>query len=128
MIVKTRIFELCDGDYKNLSELAQAMGISVSQIYRVREGKRRVNQKFIVGAIKAFPNRKLDDLFYLAPETPTVHKHCHQPPATRFTDEPAAKEKQINNEKHSARAGKVYLSYKQVSPVPQEPHLCLHKP
>ena len=73
MIVKTRIFELRGNGYQNLSELAQAMGISVSQIYRVREGKRRINQKFIVGAIKAFPNYKLDDLFYLIPEPPTVN-------------------------------------------------------
>jgi len=68
MIVWTRIFELADGSYKNLSELAKTMGISVSQIYRVREGKRRINQKFIVGAIKAFPNHKLDELFYLSSE------------------------------------------------------------
>ena len=32
MIVKTRVFELCDGRYHNLSELAGAMGISVSQV------------------------------------------------------------------------------------------------
>lgn len=68
MIVRTRIFELQDGKYKNLSELAKAMRISVSQIYRVKEGKRSINQKFVVGAIKAFPGYKLDDLFYLAPE------------------------------------------------------------
>ena len=67
MIIRTRIFELCNGDYKNLSELAQAMGISVSQIYRVKEGKRNINQKFIVGAIKAFPEYKFEDLFYLVP-------------------------------------------------------------
>ena len=72
MIVKTRVFELCNGRYKNLSELAQTMGISVSQVYRVREGKRNINQKFIVGAIKAFPGHKFDDLFYFAPESPTV--------------------------------------------------------
>ena len=72
MIIRTRIFELCDGSYKNLSELAQAMGISVSQVYRVREGKRSINQKFIIGAIKAFPRHKFEDLFYLAPELPTV--------------------------------------------------------
>ena len=71
MIIKTRIFELSDGHYKNLSELARSMGISVSQIYRVKEGKRNINQRFIIGAIKAFPGYKLDDLFYLAPE-PTV--------------------------------------------------------
>ena len=34
--------------YKNLSELAQAMRISVSQVYRVKEGKRNINQKFII--------------------------------------------------------------------------------
>jgi DNA-binding Xre family transcriptional regulator len=71
MIIKTRIFELIDGKYKNLSELAQAMGISVSQIYRVKEGKRSINQKFIIGAIKAFPKYKLDDLFYFVPQAPT---------------------------------------------------------
>jgi len=48
------------------------MGISVSQIYRVKEGKRNINQKFIIRAIKAFPEHNLDDLFYLAPEPPTV--------------------------------------------------------
>ena len=68
MIVKTRVFELCDENFKNLSELAQTMGISVSQIYRVREGKRNINQKFIIGAKKAFPQYKLDDLFYLCSE------------------------------------------------------------
>ena len=73
MIVKTRVFEFTNG-YKNLSELAKAMGISVSQIYRVREGSRPINQKFIVGAAKAFPNRKLDDLFYLVPESPAGQK------------------------------------------------------
>ncbi len=75
MIVKTRIFELGNNGYGNLSELAQAMGISVSQIYRVRQGKRHINQKFIVGAAKAFPNYSLDDLFYLIPESPTNTKN-----------------------------------------------------
>lgn len=66
MIVKTRVFDMSYQSFRNLSELAGAMGISVSQVYRVREGKRGINQKFIVGAIKAFPERRLDDLFYLA--------------------------------------------------------------
>ena len=68
MIVRTRIFELSNGKYPNLSELARAMGISVSQIYRVREGTRSINQGFIVGAIRAFPQYRLDELFYLAVE------------------------------------------------------------
>ena len=66
MVLRTKVFEMCNGEYKNLSELAWAMGISVSQIYRVREGKRPINQKFILGAIQAFPERKFDDLFYFA--------------------------------------------------------------
>jgi len=81
MLVKTRIFELCNSKYKNLSELAEAMEISVSQIYRVREDKRNINQKFIVGAIKAFPERKFDDLFYFAPE-PAV-REIQKPESTQ---------------------------------------------
>ena len=65
LVIKTRVFELCNGKYQNLSDLARAMGLSVSQVYRVREGKRRINQKFIIGAKKAFPSYKLEELFYL---------------------------------------------------------------
>ena len=79
MIVKTRVFEFCDSRYRNLSELAEAMGVSVSQVYRVREGKRYINQKFIVGAIKAFPEHRLDDLFYLVPDMPAVNSDPLQP-------------------------------------------------
>jgi len=68
MIIKTTVFELWNGDHGSLSELARVMGLSVSQVYRVRDGKRNINQKFIAGAIKAFPEHKLDDLFYLDPE------------------------------------------------------------
>ena len=60
---------MTDPKYASLPELARAMGISVSQIYRVKEGKRGINQKFIVGAIRAFPERRLDDLFYLEPKS-----------------------------------------------------------
>jgi len=72
MILKTRVFDLYIGRYRNLTELAKAMEISVSQIYRVLEGKRNINRKFIVGAIKAFPGYKFDDLFYFVPATPAV--------------------------------------------------------
>ena len=71
-MVKTRVFDLSYPNYRNLSELAHAMGVSVSQVYRVRKGKRGINQSFIVGAIKAFPECRLDDLFYLASEKPTM--------------------------------------------------------
>ena len=66
--LRTRIFELYDEDYSSLVQLAQAMGIANSQIYRVRQGKRTINEKFIVGAVKAFPGYKLDDLFYVGPD------------------------------------------------------------
>jgi hypothetical protein len=52
--------------------MARAMGLSASQVYRVREGKRRINQKFIIGAKKAFPSYKLEDLFYLDYEQDNV--------------------------------------------------------
>ena len=71
MVIKTRVFELRNGNYGSLSELAQAMGLSVSQLYRVREGKRNINQKFIIGAKRAFPSYRLDELFYLEAEPPT---------------------------------------------------------
>ena len=34
MILRTRVFELCDGRYKNLIELARVMGTSVAMIER----------------------------------------------------------------------------------------------
>lgn len=71
MIIKTRVFELCNGKYHNLSDLAKAMGLSVSQVYRVREGKRSINEKFIVGAKKAFPDYRLDELFYFSSGQPS---------------------------------------------------------
>ena len=52
------------GKYQNIAELAKAMRLSVSQVYRVREGKRGINEKFIVGAKMAFPERRLDELFF----------------------------------------------------------------
>jgi hypothetical protein len=83
MIIKTRVFELAIGRYQNLSELARAMGLSASQVYRVREGKRGINEKFIVGAKMAFPDRRLDELFYFrhtpeagsAPRKDVTHRY-----------------------------------------------------
>lgn len=78
MILKTRVFTLCVRNYKNLSELAHAMDISVSQVYRVLEGKRNINRKFIIGAMKAFPGYKFDDLFYFTSETTVGQKSAGQ--------------------------------------------------
>ena len=97
MIVRTRIFDFQHTSYKNLPELAQAMGISVSQIYRVQECKHRINQEFIVGVIKAFPNHKLGELFYLAPDRLDINdndNHRHRYSATHSVDKPDTKEAQ----------------------------------
>jgi len=96
MIIKTRVFEYDHNGYKNLTELAQAMVISVSQIYRVREGNRHINQKFIIGALKAFPKSKLDDPFYLVPSLSTVHNSRHHKLAIQAADEPAIRIKQTS--------------------------------
>ena len=69
MIIRTRVFDIANDKYQNLSELARAMRISVSQVYRVREGKRGINEKFIVGAKMAFPDLRLDELFYFNTES-----------------------------------------------------------
>ncbi len=66
MMIQTRIFELRQGKYRNLVELAKVMGISVSQLYQVRKGYRTINHRFIVGAAKAFPKSSLSELFYFS--------------------------------------------------------------
>jgi len=64
--LKTRVFELCNGRYQSLSELIQVMGISYGLYYRVKRGERGINGRFIIGALKAFPEYKLEDLFYVS--------------------------------------------------------------
>jgi len=68
MKIETTIFQLYRGRYKNISELARAMGISLSQVYRVRQGKRGINQQFILGTIRAFPGYEIGELFYVRSE------------------------------------------------------------
>ena len=64
MKLRTRVFDLAHDHYDNMTELAKAMGLSTSQVYRVQQGKRGINESFIIGAKKAFPWLKLDELFY----------------------------------------------------------------
>jgi len=66
--LKTRVFELSKDKYKSVQELALAMGVPRQIIYRVRNGECPVNQTFIVGALKAFPGYRLDDLFCVVPD------------------------------------------------------------
>ena len=68
-MIKTMLLELYKMRYRNLSELAEVMGISASQVYRARQGKSHINEKFIIGVIRAFPEYRFSDLFYLVPES-----------------------------------------------------------
>ena len=95
MKIKTRVFELVEGKYASLSELAHKMGISVSQVYRVKTGKRNINEKFIAGAVKAFPQHSLDQLFFLSLESPSSGNEKqgaamrHQHMAEHYTNSPS---------------------------------------
>ena len=79
MIIRTRVFELANGKYHNLSDLARAMELSISQVYRVRVGKRGINEKFLIGAKKAFPEYRLDELFYFRSEMSAVDEDTATP-------------------------------------------------
>ncbi len=50
------------------------MGIAASHACRVRQGKRHIGEKFIIGAITAFPECGFDDLFYVASEDEPLGK------------------------------------------------------
>ena len=63
-LLKTRIFELYKEKYKNLNELSQTMNIPVRHLYGVYQGKYRIDRRFIIGAIRAFPEYNIGDLFY----------------------------------------------------------------
>lgn len=52
MEIATRVFSLYDKKYENLTELAKAMGISVSKANRVREGNYPITEEFIIGGNK----------------------------------------------------------------------------
>jgi hypothetical protein len=66
MKLETRAFELYEGKYKNLIELARAMWVHPSHVYRVKRGECRINETFIVGVMQAFPTYKLEELFSVA--------------------------------------------------------------
>ena len=65
MKLNTRLFELYKGRYGSLPKLARTMGVSHNLIYKVKQGKRGIGIRFIIGATKAFPEYNLGDLFYV---------------------------------------------------------------
>jgi transcriptional regulator with XRE-family HTH domain len=66
MRLRTRVFELAaDYGYASDRQLARAMGVEPSTVSRVRSGESGVSPEFITGARRAFPDKTLDDLFYV---------------------------------------------------------------
>ena len=66
MAIRTRIFELAPSfGYETLSALARAMDCSPGYLGRVSRNERTINQKFITGALRAFPGKAFDDLFVI---------------------------------------------------------------
>lgn len=49
----------------NDTELARAMGVNRSQVWRVKENKNDPGEEFIAGVLKAFPGATFDELFFL---------------------------------------------------------------
>jgi hypothetical protein len=80
------------------------MGISANQIYRVREDKRHINQKFIIGATKVFAEHKLDEFFY----SPTIIGNIFPRQASR---------KNTEYGEFTANAGKNYPNYIGLCPI-----------
>lgn len=48
-----------------MAKLATILGISLSQVYRIRQGKRPIHDRVIANALTAFPECKFEDLFYV---------------------------------------------------------------
>ena len=65
MQVKTVLFER----YPNytMKQLASIVGVSLSQVYRIKCGDRKVTATFIAGVLKGFPEA-FEELFYVEEE------------------------------------------------------------
>ena len=64
MLLKTRVLDLCYSKSKDTYELAQAMKISVNQLHSVHQDGCNITKEFIIGALRAFPEYNIGDLFY----------------------------------------------------------------
>lgn len=51
-----------------MCELSLIAGVSLSQIYRIRQGKRQISGNFVARVLSALPDFKFEDLFYIEKE------------------------------------------------------------
>ena len=63
MQIRTRLFDKKPG--YGTGQLASILGISSSQVYRIKCGKRKVSATFVANALYAFSEYKFEDLFYI---------------------------------------------------------------
>ena len=59
--LKTRLFDFGIP----MAQLAVMLDVSLCQVYRIKEGKRKIGEKFIVGALRSFPGKTFEELFYI---------------------------------------------------------------
>lgn len=52
------------------ADLARAMGVTPATVSRVLSGKRGTGKEVIAGLLKAFPNARLDELFFFEMVSP----------------------------------------------------------
>lgn len=64
MAIRTRIFRIAEERQWTIKQLALAMGLTTGALYQVQRGNRGIGAKFIQAAERAFPEYRLDDLFY----------------------------------------------------------------
>jgi hypothetical protein len=62
VVLRTSLFNLRN---EKMTDLASLIGLSLSQVYRIKNGERGINEKFITGTLTAFPQYKFEDLFYI---------------------------------------------------------------
>lgn len=69
-LIETAVFEIARSrGIGSDRALARAMGVSPSLVGRVRAGQRGINDTFISGAQRAFPDMTLDELFSVSTVT-----------------------------------------------------------
>jgi len=77
MRLRTRVFELAFGaGYFTDQSLARAMGVHITTLCLVKKNEtdpgspdaREPSRTFILGALRAFPGKTMDDLFYTEPD------------------------------------------------------------
>lgn len=68
MKIQTRVFDVAlrgPLGYWTDRSLAEAMGIHETTLHRVKKGIHPPSNAFIAGALKAYPGKNFDDLFYV---------------------------------------------------------------